>query len=238
MRKYVIEWSMACLLLVSFYFLSRQAAQVSAELGKQANTEKMIIVDPGHGGKDPGMVGVGGLEEKGINLEISLILRDILEERGWNVFLTRESDRGLYDETADNKKAQDLQRRIALINEKNPVLTVSIHQNSYKDQTVKGPQVFYYKSSKEGKKLAECIQETMNEQLEIQRPRKAKANNSYYLLKKSKGIVNIVETGFLTNSREAELLQTEEYQRKCAQAISDGILKFLKTVEMKGTDVV
>lgn len=78
----------------------------------------------------------------------------------------------------------------------------------------------------------------MNEQLEIQRPRKAKANNSYYLLKKSKGIVNIVETGFLTNSREAELLQTEEYQRKCAQAISDGILKFLKTVEMKGTDVV
>ena len=62
MRKYVIEWSMACLLLVSFYFLSRQAAQVSAELGKQTNTEKMIIVDPGHGGKDPGMEGVGGLE--------------------------------------------------------------------------------------------------------------------------------------------------------------------------------
>ena len=63
MRKYVIEWSMACLLLISFYFLSRQAAQVSAELGKQKNTET-IMVDPGHGGKDPGMVGVGGLEEK------------------------------------------------------------------------------------------------------------------------------------------------------------------------------
>lgn len=116
-RKYVIEWSMACLLLISFYFLSRQAAQVSAELGKQKNTET-IMVDPGHGGKDPGMVGVGGLEEKGINLEISLILRDVLEERGWNVLLTRESDKGLYDETADNKKAQDLQRRIALIDEK------------------------------------------------------------------------------------------------------------------------
>ena len=98
--------------------------------------------------------------------------------------------------------------------------------------------MFYYTDSEGGKALAECIQETMNEQLEIQKHRKAKANDSYYLLKKSKGIVNIVETGFLTNPREAELLQTEEYQRKCAQAISDGILKFLKTVEMKGTDVV
>lgn len=227
MRKYVIEWSMACLLLISFYFLSRQAAQVSAELGKQANTEKMIIVDPGHGGKDPGMVGVGGLEEKGINLEISLILRDILEERGWNVFLTRESDRGLYDETADNKKAQDLQRRIALINEKNPVLTVSIHQNSYKDQTVKGPQVFYYKSSKEGKKLAECIQETMNEELKIENPRKAKGNTSYYLLKKSSSALVIAECGFMTNPEEAKLLQTEKYQKKTAEAVADGIEKYL-----------
>lgn len=226
-RKYVIEWSMACLLLVSFYFLSRQAAQVSAELGKQTNTEEMIIVDPGHGGKDPGMVGVGGLEEKGINLEISLILRDILEERGWNVFLTRESDRGLYDETADNKKAQDLQRRIALINEKNPVLTVSIHQNSYEDQAVKGPQVFYYESSSEGKKLAECIQETMNKELGIEKVRKVKGNTSYYLLKKSSSVLVIAECGFMTNPEEAKLLQTEEYQKRIAEALADGIEKYL-----------
>ena len=226
MRKYVIEWSMACLLLVSFYFLSRQAAQVSAELGKQKNTET-IMVDPGHGGKDPGMVGVGGLEEKGINLEISLILRDVLEERGWNVLLTRESDKGLYDETADNKKAQDLQRRIALIDEKKPVLTVSIHQNSYEDQTVKGPQVFYYESSSEGKKLAECIQETMNKELGIEKVRKAKGNTSYYLLKRSSSVLVIAECGFMTNPEEAELLQTAEYQKRIAEALADGIEKYL-----------
>ena len=225
-RKYVIEWSMACLLLISFYFLSRQAAQVSAELGKQKNTET-IMVDPGHGGKDPGMVGVGGLEEKGINLEISLILRDVLEERGWNVLLTRESDKGLYDETADNKKAQDLQRRIALIDEKKPVLTVSIHQNSYEDQTVKGPQVFYYESSSEGKKLAECIQETMNKELGIETVRKAKGNTSYYLLKRSSSVLVIAECGFLTNPEEAELLQTAEYQKRIAEALADGIEKYL-----------
>lgn len=225
-RKYVIEWSMACLLLISFYFLSRQAAQVSAELGKQKNTET-IMVDPGHGGKDPGMVGVGGLEEKGINLEISLILRDVLEERGWNVLLTRESDKGLYDETADNKKAQDLQRRIALIDEKKPVLTVSIHQNSYEDQTVKGPQVFYYESSSEGKKLAECIQETMNKELGIEKVRKAKGNASYYLLKRSSSVLVIAECGFMTNPEEAELLQTAEYQKRIAEALADGIEKYL-----------
>lgn len=225
-RKYVIEWSMACLLLISFYFLSRQAAQVSAELGKQKNTET-IMVDPGHGGKDPGMVGVGGLEEKGINLEISLILRDVLEERGWNVLLTRESDKGLYDETADNKKAQDLQRRIALIDEKKPVLTVSIHQNSYEDQTVKGPQVFYYESSSEGKKLAECIQETMNKELGIEKVRKAKGNTSYYLLKRSSSVLVIAECGFMTNPEEAELLQTVEYQKRIAEALADGIEKYL-----------
>lgn len=225
-RKYVIEWSMACLLLISFYFLSRQAAQVSAELGKQKNTET-IMVDPGHGGKDPGMVGVGGLEEKGINLEISLILRDVLEERGWNVLLTRESDKGLYDEMADNKKAQDLQRRIALIDEKKPVLTVSIHQNSYEDQTVKGPQVFYYESSSEGKKLAECIQETMNKELGIEKVRKAKGNTSYYLLKRSSSVLVIAECGFMTNPEEAELLQTAEYQKRIAEALADGIEKYL-----------
>ena len=227
MRKYVIEWSMACLLLVSFYFLSRQAAQVSAELGKQANTEKMIIVDPGHGGKDPGMVGVGGLEEKGINLQISLILRDILEERGWNVFLTRESDRGLYDETADNKKAQDLQRRIALINEKNPVLTVSIHQNSYHEESVSGGQVFYYADSQKGRELAEILQERFDYVLGEGNRRQAKANESYYLLLHAECPTVIVECGFLSNWREAALLQEEEYQDRLAYTIHMGILEYL-----------
>ena len=223
MRKYVIEWSMACLLLVSFYFLSRQAAQVSAELGKQANTEKMIIVDPGHGGKDPGMVGVGGLEEKGINLEISLILRDILEERGWNVFLTRKSDRGLYDETADNKKAQDLQRRIALINEKNPVLTVSIHQNSYTDPDVCGAQVFYYTHSAQGKIFAEIMQQSLKDNVNSGNKRTCKANDSYYLLIHTPCPTIIVECGFLSNPAEEKLLNDEDYQSKIAQAILEGV---------------
>lgn len=131
-----------------------------------------------------------------------------------------------------------MQKRCAMIKEEKPLLTVSIHQNSYQDEAVCGPQVFYYKDSLEGANLAKCIQEELNAQLQVEKPRTEKANSTYYLLKRSEGVLNIVETGFLTNKKEAELLQTKEYQKKCAEAICDGILKFLKTVEINKTNVV
>lgn len=230
MKKYRIELTMACLLLVCFYLLSRQAAVISVnqtERGTQKASSPLILVDAGHGGSDPGMIGVGGLEEKGINLSISLLLRDTLEKSGYSVIMTREEDEGLYDSSAANKKAQDMQRRIAMIREHMPVLSVSIHQNSYHDAGVHGPQVFYYESSVEGKKLAEAVQSSLNDLLEVDRPRKVKGNTSYYLLKRSSGTLVIVECGFLTNPEEAQKLQTKEYQEKVAAAVSEGIRTYL-----------
>lgn len=230
MKKYRIELTMACLLLVCFYLLSRQAAVISVnqtERGTQKASSPLILVDAGHGGSDPGMIGVGGLEEKGINLSISLLLRDTLEKSGYSVIMTREEDEGLYDSSAANKKAQDMQRRIAMIREHMPVLSVSIHQNSYHDAGVHGPQVFYYESSVEGKKLAEAVQSSLNDLLEVDRPRKVKGNTSYYLLKRSSGTLVIVECGFLTNPVEAQKLQTKEYQEKVAAAVSEGIRTYL-----------
>ena len=230
MKKYRIELTMACLLLVCFYLLSRQAAVISVnqtERGTQKAASPLILVDAGHGGSDPGMIGVGGLEEKGINLSISLLLRDTLEKYGYSVIMTREEDKGLYDSSAVNKKAQDMQRRIAMIREHMPVLSVSIHQNSYHDAGVHGPQVFYYESSVEGKKLAEAVQSSLNDLLEVDRPRKVKGNTSYYLLKRSSGTLVIVECGFLTNPEEAQKLQTKEYQEKVAAAVSEGIRTYL-----------
>ena len=230
MKKYRIELTMACLLPVCFYLLSRQAAVISVnqtERGTQKAASPLILVDAGHGGSDPGMIGVGGLEEKGINLSISLLLRDTLEKSGYSVIMTREEDKGLYDSSAANKKAQDMQRRIAMIREHMPVLSVSIHQNSYHDAGVHGPQVFYYESSVEGKKLAEAVQSSLNDLLEVDRPRKVKGNTSYYLLKRSSGTLVIVECGFLTNPEEAQKLQTKEYQEKVAAAVSEGIRTYL-----------
>lgn len=224
MKKHRMELLMAILLLSSFYFLSREAAVASKEL----HSRGVILVDPGHGGADPGMIGEGGLEEKGINLEIAKRLRSRLEEKGFQVFLTREEDRGLCESDSRSWKAQDMQNRIAMIQEKKPLLTVSIHQNSYQDSSVCGPQVFYYEDSAEGEKLAKLLQEKLNLRLEVKRPRAPKGNKSYYLLKRSPGILNIVECGFLTNPAEAELLRTEAYQNRVAEAVTEGICEYLE----------
>ena len=177
------------------------------------------------------MIGIDGLEEKGINLSVSLLLREKLEEKGYTVVLTRESDQGLYDDSAQNKKAQDMQRRIALIDETAPVLTVSIHQNSYHDPSVKGPQVFYYETSGEGKELAADLQESLNATLEVERPREIKGNTSYYLLKRKQRSTGDRRVRIPDQSgMKRDLLQTEEYQEKVADALTDGIVTYLRKV--------
>lgn len=214
LKKRVMEMMMAILLLISVFFLSKEAAVVSNET---AEKEKVIVIDAGHGGADPGMIGIGGLEEKGINLAVSMKLKEALENQGFTVVMTRQEDKGLYEEGTRNKKVQDMQNRIEVMEKAKPILAVSIHQNSYTEESVKGPQVFYYETSAEGQKLAVNIQSALNTELSTERPRKEKGNTSYFLLKKSPCVLNIVECGFLTNKQEAELLQTEEYQQKIVE---------------------
>ncbi len=224
MKRKVLEMTMSVMLLLGFFLLSQEAASAVS----QEETAKKIVIDAGHGGRDPGMVGTEGVEEKGINLAIAQKLENLLEENGFEVIMTRNSDEGLYEEDAQNKKAQDMQRRCEIIKEAEPLLTVSIHQNSYSDPSVKGPQVFYYQHSAEGEKLASFIQNSMNEGLEAESPKEAKANDSYYLLKRSEGVLNIVECGFLTNPEEALRLQEEDYQQKIAGCIYEGIMQYLE----------
>ena len=173
------------------------------------------------------MVGNSGISEKVLNLVYAEKLAALLEEKGYRVVMTRTTEEGLYDAEERNKKAQDMQRRCAVIEEAKPILTVSIHQNSYEaDPAVRGPQVFYYEHSAEGEKLAASIQNCMNERLEIARPRVQKANDSYYILKRSASVTVLVEVGFLTNPEEESLLQDEEYQEKAVLAIWEGIEQY------------
>ena len=225
--KSKIKWILALVLLTGCiygsYTLSRytEADQVEA---KQAQ----VILDAGHGGSDPGKIGLNNLLEKDINLAITEKVKKCLEKEKITAELTRKEDKGLGTTGDGSKKTEDMQARVKMINETKPVLTVSIHQNSYSDPGVKGPQVFYYEDSEGGKELALAIQENMNRKLSIARPRVAKENRTYYLLKRSPGVINIVECGFLTNPEEAALLQTEKYQRKVAEAVADGIVTYLK----------
>lgn len=222
-----LELCMGILLIAGALALSREVVQV---ISKNQRAAKTIVVDAGHGGSDPGMV-TEELKEKDLNLAIAKMLKTHLEKEGYYVEMTRTEDTGLYQEGSRNKKAQDMQNRVAFIAEKTPLLTVSIHQNSYPDPSVKGPQVFYYADSAEGEKLADCIQRQMNERLETENPREAKGNTSYYLLKKSSGVLNIIECGFMTNPQEAASLQDKGYQQKVVEAVGAGITDYLQGKE-------
>lgn len=225
--KKKVELAMTLCLLAAAFILARQGA-ILVQSEKAAEKGICIVVDAGHGGSDPGKVGVNDALEKDINLSLSLKLKDLLEQKKINVVLTRDSDAGLYPADATNKKAADMQKRCQLITEANPVFTISIHQNSYTTPDIKGAQVFYYGQSAGGEKLANILQESLVSHVDPENKRVAKANESYYLLKKTPTPTVIVECGFLSNPTEADLLLDEDYQNKLVRAIYMGILEYLE----------
>ncbi|MDD6183105.1 MAG: N-acetylmuramoyl-L-alanine amidase CwlD [Lachnospiraceae bacterium] len=222
-----IEVIMGVVLLVAAGFLAKRGA-IYVQQSKVGEEKTCIVIDAGHGGTDPGKIGINGKKEKDINLQIAKELKKKLEKEGIEVVMTRESDEGLYNSSSRNKKVDDMKKRCKIIDEAKPVFTISIHQNSYPEEYVKGAQVFYYGQSQEGKELAEILQESMVQQLDKENHRTAKANESYYLLKKTESPTVIVECGFLSNSEEAKLLADKDYQKKVAEAIHTGIKKYLK----------
>ncbi|TCK87916.1 N-acetylmuramoyl-L-alanine amidase [Natranaerovirga hydrolytica] len=192
---------------------------------------KTVIVDPGHGGRDPGKVAVNGAFEKDINLEIALKLKTFLEQGDIKVIMTRETDIGLYSESDSNKKRADLNKRAQIIQENNADLVVSIHQNSFHQEKYNGAQVFYYSSSQEGEALAEAIQNEIIRYAQPKTSRTPKANDAYFILKQTPCPAVIVECGFLSNWEEADRLQTKEYQEKLAWSIFMGIKNYFNENE-------
>lgn len=229
-EKMSFETYLGILLLVGVLLLSSGAFTEDEQMAASAEAKEITIaIDAGHGGDDPGKVGINKVLEKEINLAISKKLEACLKKQKIRVEMTRQSDEGLYDASSRNKKQEDMRRRCEKIDQADPLFTVSIHQNSYTSESVHGPQVFYYTHSTEGQEIAKSIQDALNEGLQVDRPREIKANDTYYLLKKTKKPTVIVECGFLSNESEAALLATEEYQEKVAQAICQGILGYLQS---------
>ena len=226
-RKY-FELVMAMLLLLFVYIFSGKIPALGTMADSNEDKQKTVVIDPGHGGIDGGAVSVLGDQEQGINLAISLKLKDKLKDKGIGVVMTRETDAGLYGENDRNKKVADMKARCSLINEVNPDLMVSIHQNNYSSEGVKGAQVFYYSHSTEGEKAAVILQNHLKEGLDKNNERMAKKNDNYYILINVKCPAVIAECGFLSNYSEAELLKSEEYQEKVAQALCDGICEYLE----------
>ena len=184
---------------------------------------KVIAVDPGHGGYDPGIRSNGFLEKE-VNLAISLILRDYLQQGGARVVMTRERDMDFLQAAAGPKKKLDMKNRLKIIEECGAHLFLSIHTNAISSSYWSGAQTFYQQGDEEGRVLAEFIQTEMIRVLQ-NTDRKIKPGD-YVLLRESSMPGVVIEVGFLSNPTEARLLMTPEYQSKVAWSIYSGVLKY------------
>lgn len=231
--------SLAALILLLLPTVIIGVVQLSKTVGNTALREKpVIVVDAGHGGVDPGAIGVNGAKEKEINLSIALYLQDILEVNGWDVILTREEDVSLNDPEYTKisaMKTSDLKNRLKLIEESDCILAISIHQNQFTQSKYQGAQMFYGRNHAESQRLAESMQQAFREQLQPENTREVKRSTSdVYIIHNAQKPIVLAECGFLSNEEECSLLCTEEYQKKVAFTLFCGIMQYISQQEEAG----
>ena len=190
---------------------------------------KTIVVDAGHGKPDEGAESSTGTTEAETNLKIALKLQNLLEQSGSTVILTRSDENAIYDydsKTLRQKKISDIHNRVKIGNESSADIFVSIHLNKIPQQQYDGWQTFYNAQSSDGKKLAESIQNNLNDAIQKENNRVAKTIDNIYIIKHVEIPTTIVECGFLSNPEEEKLLLQDEYQDKLAWGIYNGIIDY------------
>jgi len=240
MRKYVgipgnktailLVLSVMSMLVVSVLWQGSTAVVSHFEKGH------IVMLDPGHGGYDPGAITNQGVYEKSINLQIAQKVKEMLGPSGIGVFLTREEDidyvpDGVKGKTT--KKQIDLNRRIDMAKEANADVFVSLHVNATASGQESGSETFYHYQSESGKRLAELIQQEL-----IKIPgmnRRIAKPGEFYIIKNTSMPAVIVEVGYLSSVKEQKKLQQSWYQEQLARAIAKGIANFFATSQ-KVTD--
>ncbi|HWQ41690.1 MAG TPA: N-acetylmuramoyl-L-alanine amidase [Desulfosporosinus sp.] len=183
---------------------------------------RVVLIDAGHGGVDPGAVGKGKVLEKDVTLAVSKRLQALVQQSGAKTIMVREDDRDLgTSQGLLRRKREDLTQRIQLALDTQAEVYISIHANSFPDAKLTGAQTFYHSDSPEGKLLAQSIQRELNAMTNGNRV--IKGNQDIYVLKKAHQAAVTVELGFLSNLAEEQLLATPEYQQKLAVAIYQGL---------------
>ncbi len=224
---------LAALILLVFLslYLSRliedRADRHSVSVMSWSVANKVIVVDPGHGGIDPGVVGKSGALEKDINLAVGKRLAANLGQAGAMVLMTRETDTDLSDPSTVGvmaKKREDLKRRVALANDHKADFYISVHVNSFPSADRRGAQTFVQPKSAESKKAAQSIQLELSNLLK----NTSRSTNEvdFYITRNTAMPTVIAEIGFMTNDGEEKLLQDPAYQGKVAWAIYAGAVKY------------
>ncbi|RUR38166.1 N-acetylmuramoyl-L-alanine amidase CwlD [Clostridium perfringens] len=214
------------IMMISFLVLNISLLKVNAE-----ENNKVIVIDPGHGGIDGGAKSENGVIEKDINLSISLKTKAALESKGYKVIMTRSEDVGLYTEgkKVREKKIEDLGNRVKIKKDNKCNAFISIHQNMFPQKNCKGAQV-WSANNEPSQKLGRIIQQKFKEEVDQNNKREAKvAKKEYKILNDGyEGASVIVECGFLSNPEECELLGKEDYQNKIANTLANAIDEYFK----------
>lgn len=190
----------------------------------------IVVLDAGHGGIDGGCVSFDGVPEKGINLNIELALRDILNVMGYQAICTRETDISIHDDGIKGlgkQKKSDMDNRLALFNKYDNAIGVSIHQNQFTDGKYSGAQMFFSEKNKEGERFAGILREQFVSYLQPENKRETKpVGKDLFLLHNAKCPMVMVECGFLSNEAESLKLQNEDYQKQISFTIFSGVCKY------------
>ena len=220
-RWIILFWVLLGIALFLLYALKLKEDRSISAVFSSPVKEKIIVIDAGHGGFDPGAVSDSGTREDEINLKIANKLRRHLKDQGAKVVMTRKTDGAL-----GKNKREDMKKRVEIIKNSNADIVISIHLNKFQQSKYYGAQTFYIAGSQEGRKLAQCIQTKLIDILDRGNTRQIKAVSDLLILKAGQAPSVVVECGFLSNPQEERLLKTDEYQEQVAWAIYCGIMDY------------
>ena len=225
-RKIVVLLLFVFLAGISVAFFHEEETSVFSQ-----KPTKTVVLDAGHGFPDGGAIGMNGTIESTLNLKITTTAEKLLRKKGYRVILTRCNEDSLSDngKTISEKKRNDMKKRLEITNNSGADIFVSIHMNKYTDSRYRGAQVIYSSNFVQSETLADVIQNELCKLTENKSKRThLEAPKSIYLLKNACIPAVIVECGFLSNFEEEQLLLTEDYRNKVAEAIVCGIENYYK----------
>lgn len=228
-KKRIVLLASLLIAVVSIEIFQLNLKEESIETVALPVSNKVIVLDAGHGNPDGGAVSTNGISEAEINLKIALKLQNLLEQSGATVILTRSDEDGIYDADKTklkNQKVSDIKNRVKIGNSSSADIFVSIHLNKIPQSQYSGWQTFFKSGSEQGEKLATSIQENLNKTIEKENNRVPMKLDNVYIVKNVEIPLTIVECGFLSNEEEERKLQEDDYQDKLAWGIYNGIINY------------
>lgn len=234
-KEYFITFIIFILASIIFGYISMRESK-AMPVTYLPISNKIIVIDPGHGGVDPGAVSKNGVKEDEINLKIALNLKRLIEQSGGIVIMTRETDKGLYttkSKTLRQMKTEDLHNRKELVENSGADVFISIHLNSFIRPSYYGAQTFFKKGSKDSENFALIIQKELKNILDKDNNRQPQHRDDVFLLNEVTIPSVLVECGFLSNIKEEQLLIDETYQERIAWSIYIGVMNYFSEIDSR-----